>query len=43
MQAWEKQFSQIIFQHEKPLVDIKPIEAPIPSNVHTFFGKYILL
>jgi len=32
----------IIFQHEKPLIGIKSISAPIPFNVHTFFGKYIL-
>jgi len=42
MQAWEKQFPQIIFQHEKPLFAIKPISTPIPLNVHSFFWKYIL-
>jgi hypothetical protein len=42
MQAWEKQFSKIIFQHEKPLVAITTIAARMPFNVHTFFGKYIL-
>jgi hypothetical protein len=42
MQAWEQQFPKIIFQHEKPLIGIKSISAPIPFNVHTFCGKYIL-
>lgn len=39
MQAWEKQFPKIIFQHEKPLVDIKLISVPVPFKVHTFFGN----
>jgi hypothetical protein len=39
MQAWEQQSSKIIFQHEKPLVDIKLISAPVPFKVHTFFGN----
>src|ERR1035437_1367933 len=30
MQAWEQQFPKIIFQHEKPLIGIKFISAPIP-------------
>jgi hypothetical protein len=42
MQAREKQFPKIFSQHEKPLVDISPIKAPILFNVHTFFRKYNL-